>query len=108
MPLITLMQTWPNFSPGGECCNWSACKDRKVAPIPGTELEFEGVHALVMQKLTAWGIVGDMKKGDLGWVHLSDMIEAVGISKPPVSAAGTLLRWLSANVAKYIITEQTV
>ena len=105
-PLLSLLTSWPNFTPSGEPCCWNRMKDRKIKAPLGSEIVFQRLSGEMFQNLMTWGIVGDLKKDDVAWKHLSSLLTACGISRPAHSAAGMMIRWLVANIARYVTSTQ--
>ncbi len=91
-PIITLLDSWPNFTPGGEPCCWNRVKVRKIDAPLGFELAAEKLSGEISQAVVIWGIVGDVKKDDVAWKHLSSLLIASGISRPAHSAVGMMIR----------------
>jgi hypothetical protein len=104
MPLCGLLKNMPLFTPGGEPALWSACKQRSVLPPVGRECDFEVIIARISQRMTAWGITFSLKKGDLAWTNLEEILTLSGIVNPGVSASGHMLRWWIASMARYILS----
>ena len=101
-PLLAHLASVPCFTPSGEPGTWQSCKSKKIIAIEGKEHEFDTVSHLVSERLTAWGITSDLKKGEAAWEHCNLMLIAAGISKPSVTAVGPMLRWWVSGYARYL------
>ena len=75
----------------------------KVPPMEGKENDFESLVNLISQRLAAWGITSDMKKGDVPWVACEQMLSSAGVLKPLITSIGPMLRWWIEGFAKYLL-----
>ena len=102
-PLLVLLASVPRFTASGEVVGWRSCKLMKVPPLEGKENDFESLVNLISQRLAAWGITSDMKKGDVAWVTCEQMLSSAGVLKPLITSVGPMLRWWIEGFARYIL-----
>ena len=102
-PLLVLLASVPRFTLSGEVVGWRSCKVMKVPPMEGKENDFESLVNLISQRLAAWGITSDMKKGDVAWVACEQMLSSAGVLKPLITSVGPMLRWWIEGFARYLL-----
>ena len=104
IPLIAFLTNVPKFTLSGQSESWQTCKSTKFRPSEGREHDFDLLSAMILQRLTAWGITGDMKKVDDSWSHFCKILVLAGVSRPSVPSVGPMLRWWVAGYSKLLLT----